>query len=98
MAEEEEQANQSTEAPSAPGFAAGLVLGAILGAGLALLFAPDRGDRTRRRLTRRLRQLRENAGKGIDHAGGRTRRELLRRRRQIEAQLDRVARRAKDAL
>jgi gas vesicle protein len=32
------------------GFAGGVVFGAILGAGLALLFAPDRGDKTRSRL------------------------------------------------
>jgi gas vesicle protein len=40
------------------GFAAGLLLGAVLGAGLALLFAPDQMRRTRRELTRRLRRRR----------------------------------------
>jgi gas vesicle protein len=40
------------------GFAAGLLLGAVLGAGIALLLAPDRGSRTRRELTRRLRRRR----------------------------------------
>lgn len=98
MAGDELEDQEPTAERSAPGFAAGLVFGAILGAGIALLFAPDRGDRTRGRLIRRLRQLRENAEKGLDQAGGRTKRELLRRRRQIEAQLDRVAERAKDAL
>ncbi len=98
MAGDEQENQETSEEQSAPGFAAGLVFGAILGAGIALLFAPDRGDRTRQRLTRRLQQLRENAGKGLDQAGGKTKRELLRRRRQIEAQLDRVAERAKDVL
>ena len=37
------------------GFAAGLLLGAVLGAGIALLLTSDRGSRTRRELTRRLR-------------------------------------------
>ena len=34
-------------------FAAGLICGVVLGAGLALLLAPERGVRTRRRLRRR---------------------------------------------
>jgi hypothetical protein len=55
------------------GFITGLVFGAILGAGLALLFAPERGDLTRRRMRRRLRSLRKDAARGL-------RRELLRRR------------------
>ena len=41
-------------------FAAGLIFGVVLGAGLALLLAPERGDRTRRRLRRRLERLRED--------------------------------------
>ena len=40
------------------GFAAGLLLGAVLGAGIALLLTSDRGSRTRRELTRRLRRRR----------------------------------------
>lgn len=69
------------------GFAAGVVFGALLGAGIALMLAPDRGDKTRRRLRRRLEQLREEAADGLE-----------RRRRRAETGLGRVADRAKDIL
>ena len=72
----------------------GSCFGALLGGGLALLFAPDQGDKTRSRLRRRLRRLREQAREGIDRAGSRTREDLIRRRRLIKAQLER----ARDAL
>jgi hypothetical protein len=55
------------------GFAAGVVFGALLGAGIALMFAPERGDKTRRRLRRRLQRLREEAAEGLQRAGRRTR-------------------------
>ena len=80
------------------GFAAGIFFGAMLGAGIALLFAPERGDKTRRRLQQRLHQLREDAGEGLDRVSTRTRKDLARRRRQIEAGLERAAERARDAL
>jgi len=60
-------------------FGAGLLCGIVLGAGLALLFAPERGDRTRRRLRRRLERLREGTAEGISRADS-LRRELQRRR------------------
>jgi gas vesicle protein len=75
--------------PGRGGFAAGIVIGVVLGAGLALLFAPERGETTRRQLRRRLARLREDAEAGLERAGKRTRRELARRRRQIEDGLER---------
>jgi gas vesicle protein len=104
MTNEKLDADDSPDLPADPaagrlgGFAAGVVFGAFLGAGLALLFAPDRGDKTRSRLRRRLRHLREQAREGMDRAGSRTREDLIRRRRLIKAQLDRAAERARDAL
>ena len=80
------------------GFAMGVVFGALLGAGFALLYAPDRGDRTRRELKRRINRLREDAEEGLDRAGERARRELGRRRRRIEEGLDRAADKARDVL
>jgi hypothetical protein len=66
------------------GFVTGLVVGALVGAGIALLFAPARGDRLRRRLGRGARELRERARDELEHAARRAarraRREIARRR------------------
>jgi gas vesicle protein len=43
-------------------FVSGLVLGAVIGAGIALLTAPDQGRRTRRRLRRTAHRLKGGAG------------------------------------
>jgi gas vesicle protein len=80
------------------GFSAGIILGVILGAGIALLFAPERGQKTRKHLRKRVRSLGEDALEGIERAGSQTRKELLRRRRRLRAELERVRERAKDAL
>ncbi len=80
------------------GFAMGVVFGALLGAAFALLYAPDRGDRTRRELKRRINRLREDAEEGLDRAGERARRELKRRRRRLEEGLDRAGDKARDML
>ena len=80
------------------GFIVGILFGAVLGAGLALLFAPERGEKTRGRLRRRMRSLREDAREGIDRAGSRTREELRRRQRRIRAELERARERAQNAL
>ena len=62
------------------GFVTGLLIGALVGAGVALLFAPARGDRLRRRLGRGARHLRDRARDELDHAARRARREIARRR------------------
>ena len=46
----------------------GFALGAVVGAGLALLLAPDSGKRTRQRLASTARRWSENAGHTIDQA------------------------------
>jgi hypothetical protein len=71
---------------------------AFLGAAIALMFAPERGDKTRRRLRRRLQRLREETTEGLERAGTRTRRDLERRKRRLEAGLERAADRARDAI
>ncbi len=43
------------------GFAAGLLLGALIGAGVALLFAPQSGEETRRLIRRRARRFAADA-------------------------------------
>lgn len=46
----------------------GFALGAAVGAGLALLLAPDNGKGTRQRLASSARRWRESAGHAIDQA------------------------------
>ena len=45
------------------------MFGALLGRGLALIFAPDRGEKTRRQLKRGLKRLRDETEDGLDRAG-----------------------------
>lgn len=47
-------------------FIVGLVLGAVVGAGLTFLTAPRSGKRTRRRLVRAVSGVRDNAGSRWD--------------------------------
>jgi gas vesicle protein len=79
-------------------FIAGILFGAFLGAGFALLLAPERGDKTRDRLRRRMRSLRDDAMDGLDRAGSVTRKELRRRQRRIRAELARARARAERAI
>lgn len=79
------------------GFLAGIVCGALVGASLALLFAPDRGDAMRRRIRHRLQRLGEESRDGVDDLKGRARSEMLRRRRLREG-LEGGARKAKLSL
>lgn len=47
-------------------FLSGLILGAVIGAGLTILTAPESGRRTRRRLKRAARDIRSQAGDRFD--------------------------------
>jgi gas vesicle protein len=95
---EQERAPEGGGLGGLGGFTVGVIFGAFLGAGIALLFAPERGEKTRRRLRRRLRSLRDEAGDQLERAGKQTGRDLLRRRRRLEGGLARAASRARDAL
>ena len=66
-------------------FFVGLALGALLGAGVALLFAPDRGVNTRKRLGRRIRQLRDRSGNSVSDLKDRLSRELRRLKKNASA-------------
>ncbi len=61
-------------------FAAGLMLGALVGAGLALLLAPQTGAETRRTLARRARQLTSDARDRYEEARERVRKARAHRR------------------
>jgi gas vesicle protein len=83
--EQETAESPTTEAASGAdrgvaGFMTGLLVGALVGAGVALLFAPARGDRIRRRLGRGARAFQERAREELEHAARRARREIARRR------------------
>jgi gas vesicle protein len=62
-------------------FVAGLAMGAILGASIALLAAPQSGKRTRRHIVRAVEAARDNAGDGWEEVATRTR-QAVRRGRQ----------------
>jgi hypothetical protein len=65
------------------GFVGGLVLGALIGAGIALLVAPERGQVMRRRLARRMRDAGEELRDEFDGLRASARRRLARRRRRL---------------
>lgn len=64
-------------------FLMGLALGALVGAGVALLFAPDRGENTRKRLGKRLRRFRDQSGERVAELKDRLSRELSRVKKQV---------------
>ena len=89
--EERDQADEPDELDAEPslqaegatgmiGFVGGLVLGALIGAGIALLVAPERGRVMRRRLARRVRDAGEGIRDEFDGLRASTRRRLARRR------------------
>ena len=65
-------------AHSTRNFLAGLAVGALVGAGLALLYAPDRGANTRRKLGKKIRHLRERSGESVSDLKDKLRKELRR--------------------
>jgi gas vesicle protein len=64
--------------PDRGGFVALAVLAAALGAGAAVLLAPDQGSKTRKRVGRKLRGIRGDAGETV----ARLQREIRRRKGQ----------------
>jgi hypothetical protein len=64
------------------GFAGGLVLGTLIGAGIALLVAPEPGRKLRRRLVRQFGDAREDLRGELDDLRDAARRRLSRRRRR----------------
>lgn len=70
-------------------FIAGMVLGGLMGAGIALLVAPERGAVTRRRLKKLVGQMRHDAKERVADWRDDVKAELKRRRRQIREQIER---------
>lgn len=64
-------------------FIAGLAIGAILGASVALLTAPQSGKRTRRQIVRVVSDAKQSAGGEWDDVSGQVRRAVRRGRRRM---------------
>lgn len=85
MSERDE--TEAESAGSRDGLLAGLVIGALFGAGIALLFAPGSGQETRSQLRRRMRTLGKDASQGFERAEAEARRQLRRGRRGLEERM-----------
>ncbi len=64
-------------------FAGGIVLGALIGAGIAIFMAPARGAVTRRRVRRRFRNIQDGARSHLDDWREEARDGLDRQRRRL---------------
>lgn len=70
-------------------FLAGLVVGAAVGAGLALLFAPAPGRTTRRRVRRKVEALERDVSERLEGAAKVARKELSDRRAELRERIER---------
>ena len=77
---------------------AGVAIGALLGAGLALLLAPQSGVATRTAIARRVRHAGARTGDAWGDLGGELRRAARRRRRQARRAMERARWAASDAI
>jgi len=68
-------------------FLSGFVLGALLGAGAALLLAPERGQVVRRRIRTQFDHMRDDAADRLTDWRDDARRELRRQRRRLKKRL-----------
>lgn len=73
--------------PRGVAFLAGFALGALLGAGAALLLAPERGQVVRRRMRQRFDHLRDDAADRLSDWRDDATRELRRQRRRLKKRL-----------
>jgi hypothetical protein len=85
--DEEEELLEDGGASGGVLFLAGFVLGALLGAGTALLLAPERGQVVRRRIRGRLDDFRDDAVERVGDWRKEARRELRRQRRRLKDRL-----------
>jgi hypothetical protein len=86
---EQEPAVETEGAAGMLGFVGGLVLGALIGAGIALLVAPERGRTLRQRLARRIRSAGHEIRDDLDNLRDVAARRLARRRRRLRRRLGR---------
>ena len=82
-ADEDEEDAMAHEDRGTRTFLAGLAIGALVGAGVALLFAPQSGEETRRQVSRKAKHLAREARDRYDEVRDKVRR--ARRERHEEA-------------
>jgi hypothetical protein len=87
--EELEELEDVGTARGVVGFIGGLMLGALIGAGVALMLAPERGYVTRRRIRTRFEDVRDDAKDQIEDWRGSAEREFKRGRRKARRKLQR---------
>jgi len=85
--EDEELDVDTRPGGSGVGFLVGLVLGALVGAGTALLLAPERGAVTRRKLRRRMQRMGHDAADRVGDLRDGAEREFRRARRRVRRHL-----------
>ena len=79
-------------------FLTGILVGAAVGAGLALLFAPGSGDETRRLVRRRARAVTHDAAEGLVAARDEVRQALREKKEALRQRLARGLERAGEEL
>jgi hypothetical protein len=92
---EDEELEEFDEHPLSTGirgFVAGVLIGALVGAGVTLLVAPDRGETVRKRIGRNLREFQDDARDHLDDWRGEARREVKKQRRRLRRRLNRSRR------
>ena len=85
--EDEEQAPEADRSWDRNSFLTGIVLGAAVGAGLALLLAPASGSETRRLVRRRARSLAREAESGFGELKKEARRTLRDKKEALRERL-----------
>lgn len=86
-------AEQRDEAREVGMFVAGAAFGALVGAGVALLYAPHSGRRTRGKIRRKAEDLAEQAEETVEHAREDARRTAEDVRRRAEESGERISER-----
>jgi gas vesicle protein len=69
-------------------FITGMVLGGLVGAAVALLVAPERGEITRKKLKRFARRFRHDASERLEDVRDAVGKELARRKKRMREQIE----------
>ncbi|HXE59908.1 MAG TPA: YtxH domain-containing protein [Gemmatimonadaceae bacterium] len=85
---EEQEIEVERDSSGVAVFGAGLVLGLAVGAGLALLLAPQAGDETRRLIKRRARRLGEHVSESVEDLRDDIRRSARRGEKRLRQRLN----------